>query len=430
MSKKQQSDILPFNACPLFFVDVILQKKEGNGMKRFFYRVYQKIMYIGMFFMPWRKPQIISGEGSFADISSLIKNNGGKKPLIVTDKPAMERGTLKPLVDNLEKQGVDFEIFDDVLPNPTIDMIESGLDLFKSKNCDCLVAIGGGSVIDCAKVIGARWVRPNKPVSKMRGLLKIRKKLPMFIAVPTTAGTGSEVTLAAVITDSETHEKYPINDFSLIPHYAVLDPLLTVGLPPFLTATTGMDALTHAVEAFIGNSNTKHTKQEAVDAVKLIFKYLKRAYDNGGDIEARQQMQLAAHYAGLAFTRAYVGYIHALAHALGGMYGVPHGYANTVLMPHVLRRYGKSAHKKLALLADAIGITGNTDEEKANKFIDAIDELNSAMNIPSKIEAKFNVSAEGIPAMIKTALKESNPLYPVPKIFDADDFEQLYREVI
>jgi len=278
--------------------------------------------------------------------------------------------------------------------------------------------------MDCAKGIGARIARPNKSISKMKGLLKVGKKLPLLFAIPTTAGTGSETTLAAVITDDLTHEKYPINDFNLIPHYAVLDPLLTVKLPKHITSTTGMDALTHAVEAFIGSSNTKETKQMALDAVKLIFENIKTVYDDGSNIEARKNMQLASFKAGVAFTRAYVGYVHAVAHTLGGAYNVPHGLANAVILPYVLELFGKSAHKKLALLADHINLTdpNESNENKANAFIKAIKDLNSYMNIPNKLEINEN----DFDLLSKRADKEGNPLYPVPKLMNAKELKEIY----
>lgn len=182
------------------------------------------------------------------------------------------------------------------------------------------------------------------------------KKLPLLMAVPTTAGTGSETTLAAVITDAQTRHKYAINDFPLIPRYAVLDPKVTLSLPPFVTATTGMDALTHAVEAYIGNSSTRGTRKNAEMAVKLIFENLDTAYTNGSDIDARRNMLHASYYAGCAFTKSYVGYVHAVAHSLGGEYNVPHGLANAVLLPFVLQEYGETIHQKLYKLAVAAGI--------------------------------------------------------------------------
>ena len=266
----------------------------------------------------------------------------------------------------------------------------------------------------------------------MKGVLKVLKKIPPFFAVPTTAGTGSEATLAAVITDSKTHDKYAINDPVLIPHYAVLDPELTVKLPKHITSTTGMDALTHAVEAYIGRSNNKLTSDLSEKATKLIFENITKAYDNGEDIEARQNMQLAAYYAGISFARAYVGYVHAIAHSLGGQYGVPHGLANSVILPYVLDYFGESAYPRLARLAEIVGIDGKDDAEKAKAFIEAIRKLNEHMNIPKYIKAKDGgdlIRDEDIPVMAERAYKEANPLYPVPKFMGREELTQMYYTI-
>lgn len=401
-----------------------------NIFKKFGYRVYQKVMYVGMSVMPWRIPERIEGANSLTKIPATLLKNQKQKPLIVTDVFALERGALEPLFERLRQENFEFSVYSGVLPNPTIAQIEKGLKIFNSEKCDCIVAFGGGSVIDCAKIIGARAVKPNQTVEQMKGLIKIRKKLPLFIAVPTTAGTGSEVTVAAVISNQDTHHKYPINDFSLIPKYAVLDANLTVGLPKNLTSTTGMDALTHAVEAYIGKGNTKKTKQQAEKAVKLIFENIEIAYNQPTDLVARQNMQEAAFLAGLAFTRAYVGYVHALAHALGGKYGVPHGLANSILLPPTLLAFGKSAHKKLAKLADVVGLAkGKTTEQKAKEFITAIVTLNENMGIPNTIPAQYGVKAEDFAELVGHALKEANPLYPVPKIFGAEELTAIYKDV-
>jgi len=248
-----------------------------------------------------------------------------------------------------------------------------------------------------------------------------------LFAIPTTAGTGSETTVAAVISNPETHEKYPINDPHLIPKYAVMDATLTMGLPQKITSTTGVDALTHAVEAYIGSANTKETKQMAKDATKLIFENLKKAYDNGKDLVARANMQKAAFYAGIAFTRAYVGNVHAMAHQLGGFYGTPHGLANAIILPIMLDEYGASAYKKLAELADVVGIEGKDAAEKAQKFIQAIKDLNASMAIPKYIEN--TIKDEDIPVLAKRSNAEANPLYPCPKLFDAKEFERLYNVI-
>ena len=282
--------------------------------------------------------------------------------------------------------------------------------------------------MDCAKVTAARIAKPRQSVSKMKGLLKILHKLPLLVAVPTTAGTGSETTLAAVITDDKTHHKYPINDFSLIPRYAVLDPQVTLGLPQHLTATTGMDALTHAVEAYIGGSTTRHTRAMAEEAVTLISKYLLRAYIDGNDWVARENMLRASYCAGIAFTQSYVGYVHGLAHALGGQYGIPHGFANAVILPHMLEEYDSSCHKRLAKLARICNIADKKDNNSlaAEKFISWVKKMNCTMNIPVYIDG---IQDKDIPTMARHADKECNPLYPVPKLMNAAQLAGMYDKI-
>ena len=395
-----------------------------NIFKRVFCRVFQAGFYIAMPLMPWRKPKLLKGANSLLELPALIKSLNIKSVLIVTDKGLMSLGLVDPLINKLQEEGLNFVVYDEVIPNPTISCIEKGAEVYKANNCEALIAFGGGSPMDCAKGIGARIARPKKPIAKMMGVMKVLRKIPTLFAIPTTSGTGSETTLAAVVTDDITHEKYPINDFNLIPHYAVLDPTLTEKLPKHITSTTGMDALTHAVEAFIGSANTKETRQMALDAVELIFANLKKAYDDGSNLEARENMQLASFKAGVAFTRAYVGYVHAVAHSLGGAYNIPHGLANSIILPVVLEQFGKSAHKKLAYLADLVHLTdkNETNEVKAKAFIQAIRDLNTYFNIPEKIEMK----EEDIPVLAKRADKEGNPLYPVPKLMNAKELEQIY----
>lgn len=401
-------------------------RRNMRFFKKIWCRIFQAGMYVGMAFMPWREPKILQGENSFANAVDFMQQNGAKRPLVVCDKAALERKALQPFFDNA--QGIlSYAVYDGVLPNPTVNQVEEGLAIYQQNNCDSILAFGGGSAMDCAKAIGARVVRPKKSVNKMKGLLKVCKKLPPFFAVPTTAGTGSECTVAAVITDSETHDKYAINDFSLIPHYAILDPTLTVGLPPMLTATTGMDALTHAVEAYTNHANTRATKRQAEEAVKLVFENLKEATTNGTNLQARSNMQKAAYLAGLAFTRGYVGYVHALAHALGGKYGVAHGLANAVLLPHVLKAFGKSSHKRLAKLARLVGVAADTDSNAvaANKFIAAIEQLNADLGIPAKLKIDA-LQPYHLSNLAIHADKEANPLYPVPKLMSASELLGIY----
>ena len=305
-------------------------------LKKCWYRIYQRVFKVAMCFMDWSAPQLLEGAGSVLRLPELIKSKGVKKVLVVTDKGLIALHLLDPLFVKLDEVGIAYVVFDGVRPNPTIPCIEECKDMYVKNGCEGVIAFGGGSAMDCAKVAAARVVKPNQSVRAMRGQLKVHKKLPPLFAVPTTAGTGSETTVAAVVTDPETHEKNAVNDTCLRPKYAVLDPELTVGLPPHITSTTGMDALTHAVEAYIGKSNTKETIAEAEEAVKLIFANLEKAYTDGKDLEARGNMLKGSYLAGRAFTHAYVGYVHAIAHNLGGLYGTPHGLANAVILPYVL----------------------------------------------------------------------------------------------
>ena len=398
-------------------------------LKKCYYRLYQGVLKLALCFMNWKEPELLEGEGAVLKLPAFIKDKGITKVLVVTDKGLMGIHLLDPMFEELKKQGIEYVVFDGVQPNPTIPNIEDCRAAYLDNNCQGIIAFGGGSPMDCAKAAAARVVKPKQSVRKMRGYLKVAKKLPPFFAVPTTAGTGSETTVAAVVTDPETHEKNAISDPSLRPKYAVLDPALTTGLPQHITSTTGMDALTHAVEAYIGRSNVKSTIRYSEEAVKLIHTNLEKAYANGKDIEARNNMLKASFYAGSAFTRAFVGYVHAIAHNLGGMYNTPHGLANAVILPYVLEWYGSSVYKPLAKLADLIGLSKEnmTNEEKAKAYIAEIKRMNKAMDIPEKFDF---IKEEDIPTLVKRALKEGNPGYPVPRIMKPSDCEQVIRALM
>ena len=398
-------------------------------MKKVFYRLYQKVLKLAMCFMDWSEPELLEGENAVLKLPSFIKNKGINKVLIVTDKGLMNLHILDPLFKELCNVGVAYVIYDGVQPNPTIPNIEECRYVYLNNKCEGIIAFGGGSPMDCAKAAAARIVKPRQSIRKMRGYLKVHKKLPPFFAVPTTAGTGSETTLAAVVTDPKTHEKNAIADPCLRPKYAVLDPNLTTGLPPHITSTTGMDALTHAVEAYIGKSNVKSTIKYAEKATKLIHDNLEKAYKNGDDIEARNNMLKASFYAGNAFTRAFVGYVHAIAHTLGGMYNTPHGLANAVILPVILKWYGPVVYPKLAKLADIIEITkpDMNDEQKAKAFIEEIERMNRVMNIPDKFDF---IKDSDVAILAKRALKEGNPGYPVPKIMNLKECEKVIHSLM
>lgn len=397
-----------------------------NKCKKIYCRTFQAAFKIALPFLPYRKPKII---GSVKGLPAIIKKHKCDTVLIITDCGIRKLGLTNRLEQTLSDNNIQYAIYDKTVANPTTVNVNEAIELYCSKNCNAIIGFGGGSSMDCAKAVGAVIAKPGQSLAKMKGILKVHKKLPLLIAIPTTAGTGSETTLAAVITDAETRYKYAINDFPLIPKYAVLDPNVTVSLPPFITATTGMDALTHAVEAYIGRSTTRGTRTDALLAVKLIFENLDIAYNNGNDIDARRNMLKASFYAGCAFTKSYVGYVHAVAHSLGGEYNVPHGLANAVLLPFVLEAYGSRIHKKLYKLALAAGITDKDTsyEEAAGKFIEAIKDMKKRFDIGDTIS---EIQAEDIEKLSRYADKEANPLYPVPVLMNAKELQQFYYQLM
>lgn len=394
-----------------------------HTLKKLYCRCFQISFRAALPLMPYREPKLIDG---FSGVPKVLRKHSITRLLLVTDPGVYSLGLTTLLEQILKKPGSPVsstKIRWPILLLPTWKMPKP----LSEKHCQALLAFGGGSSMDCAKGVGARLARPNKSLAKMEGILHVMHKLPLLIAVPTTAGTGSETTLAAVITDADTHHKYAINDFSLIPHYAVLEPEVTVGLPAQLTATTGMDALTHAIEAYIGRSTTKQTREAAIEAIQLIFQYLPVAYKNGKNRTARKEMLRASYLAGTAFTKSYVGYVHAVAHSLGGQYGIPHGLANSVLLPIVLEAYGSAAHKKLAHLARITKLSSSPDDTTAaNAFIAHIRKMNASMNIPTTLAGIRN---EDIPKLARYADKEANPLYPVPILWDDKQLALMYHLV-
>lgn len=397
-----------------------------NLIRKVYCRTYQSIFRLALPLLPYRKPQILN---DYKGCITLLKEKKISSLLLVSDESIRNLHLTKSLEEHLAQNNIHCIIYDKTVANPTTDNVEEARMLYVKNNCQAIIGFGGGSCIDCAKAVGARIARPNKSLDKMEGILKVLRKLPLLIAIPTTAGTGSETTLAAVITDSKTRHKYPINDFSLIPHYAILDPMVTLSLPAHVSATTGMDALTHAVEAYIGRSTTKETRKDAIEAVKLIFSNLSKVVENGNNIEARKHMLHASFLAGSAFTKSYVGYVHAVAHSLGGKYNIPHGLANAILLPNVLESYGKSVYKKLHKLSCAVGLSNEQEEDSigAFKFIQAIKDMKVKFHIPNTIA---QIKKEDIEELAAYADKEANPLYPVPKLMDAKQLQNFYLQVM
>ena len=396
-----------------------------NIFAKIYCRIFQTAFRMALPVLPYREPEIIR---SCAEIGKVAKKEKISSVLIVTDKGIVNNGLVDPVEAALQASGVSYCIYADTQPNPTVQNVEDALQVYHVNHCDALIAVGGGSSMDCAKAVGARVAYPKRTVNQLGGKLKVWRKLPTLIAIPTTAGTGSETTLAAMITESKNHHKYAIMSFPLIPKYAVLDASLTYSLPPHLTSTTGVDALTHAVEAYIGRSTSKETRRLSLEATKLVFENVEAAYKDGNNHTARENMLHAAYKAGIAFSKSYVGYIHAVAHSIGGKYGTPHGLANAVVMPYVLESYGKSVYKKLHRLGIAAGVATEEDAPMtgAIKFINAVKALNAGMNIPEKLSG---IQKGDIPSLAKHAAKEANPLYPVPKLMNVRQLEQFYYMV-
>lgn len=397
-----------------------------NLFRKIYCRGFQAAFKLAIPILPYSSPAILHNAKAIAPV---LNDKGLKKILIVTDKNIHGAGLIEPLKEALVKYGIDYFVFDETVPNPTVENATKAFNMYMENSCSAIIGFGGGSCMDCAKIVGAKVARPKKTIAKMEGILKIHSKLPFLIAVPTTAGTGSEVTVTTVMTDEKNHHKFPISDFCLIPKVAVLDPEITIGLSKQLTASTGMDALTHAIEAYIGRSTVKSTRRDCIEAVRLICDNLENAYRDGNNLKARENMLWGSFLAGRAFSKSYVGYCHAVAHSLGGKYNTPHGLANAVLLPHTLELYGESVYNKLKKLAVAIGIAEkNTDAKAAAKaFIEKIKKMNENMGIQRYLP---EVKKEDVPKLAIYADKEANPLYPVPKLMDAKELQNLYYCVV
>lgn len=394
-----------------------------NAIDRLRCRTFQTIFRMALPFLPYRQPKLL---GRLRDIAPLLRQKKISSVLLIADEGLRELELTAPLEKSLERAHISCAIHVQRNPIPTISDIESAHKLYIKSGAKAIIAIGGGASIDCAKVAGARIARPTLSVAQMSGLLRIRRKTPMLIAIPSVAGTGSEATLDAVITSDEHRHPYTILDFSLIPEYNVFDAQLSVHLSPQNTAINAMDALTHAIEAYIGRSTNRFSRKMAEEAVMLLSRNMRAAYENGSNLRVRQRMLRAAYCAGVTFTRSYVGYVHAIAHTLSDQYGIEHGLANAVVLPHMLRHYGLSCSGKLARLAyNADLVSRNVDENvAARRFIRWIEKQNRTFGFPAGFS---QIREADIAEMAKTAAKEANPLYPVPQLMDASELEVVYR---
>ncbi len=397
-----------------------------NAIARMRCRSFQTIFRAALPFLPYRQPKLL---GRMRDIAPMLHQKNIRTVLLIADERIRDLGLTEPLEKSLDRAHIAFSVYIQHSSIPTIYDVEDAYQLYLKSGAKAIIAIGGGSAIDCAKVVGARFARPDRPISQMAGLLRVMRRTPPLIAIPTAAGTGSEATLDAVITDDANRHPYSILDFSLIPEYTVFDAQLTLHLSPLHTAIGGMDALTHAIEAYIGRSTNRFTRAMAEEAVMLISRNLRPAYENGSNLRVRQRMLRASYCAGVTFTRSYIGYVHAISHTLSAQYGIEHGLANAVVLPHMLRHYGLSCSGKLARLAyNADLVSRNVDENvAARRFIRWIEKMNKTFGFPDGFS---QIREEDIPELASLAAKEANPLYPVPQLMDAKELEVIYRELM
>ena len=391
-------------------------------------RIYMTLFKALTRLMPFKWPLVFEGPGASLVLVRHMASLGHHNVLLVTDSALHTLGVLNKIKTELETLGVKYTVYDGVQPNPTVEQIEAGYRLFSMHGCQAILAVGGGSSIDAAKMIGAR-AKNNKPVLKLTGLLRVRKGMVPSFAVPTTAGTGAEVTIAAVVSDTANKRKVAAVDFRLLPTAAALDGLLMTGLPAHITAATGMDALTHAVEAFISRNASRKTDANALQATQLIMKHLETAVTNGSNVEVRQHMARASHLAGMAFTQAGVGYVHGIAHKLGALYNTPHGLANAIVMPYVLDYSLPNCAHRLAILAQACGIgqKGADDTHLALAFIERIRQMNATFGIPNKLAA---LKAADIPAVARSAIAEARFTYAVPRYMNQAMAEALIKNML
>lgn len=370
-------------------------------------------------------PFVYVGENRVNEVGNILRSASSKKTLVITDKIILELGLLNSMLDEIKSNGIEVVIFDDVTPDPTYDVVNNALA--SCSGCDCVIAVGGGSVIDTAKVVASAYANNVGPQA-LKGFFKVKKQPLKFICVPTTAGTGSETTIAAVISNPDDHSKTLVVDPKLVPDFAILDPALTVGLPKAITVATCMDALTHALESYLSTYATDKTDRLNEMAIKMIFDNLAIVYENPTDIKARENLLVASFYAGVAFSRTFVGYVHAFSHNIGGKFGVPHGLANSVLLPHIMEYYKDTCELKFSRLYDLVELDCAcvSDSEKAEKFIQQLYKMNKDMGVPDNLD-KFEKSS--IDEIISLSFKEAHGTYPVPKYMSSDDARVILTKV-
>ncbi|NAW83037.1 iron-containing alcohol dehydrogenase [Vibrio sp. V43_P6S15P86] len=393
-------------------------------LKHRLYRTYTAGLKIAALILPMPRPTLFSSPGSMNELLESMTELGFKRVLLVTDEGLVQVGIVDKVLEAAAQLDLQLDVFSKVQPDPTYDQVESGLEAYHRFHCEGILALGGGSAMDCAKVIAAK-VTNKRPIKKLAGLLKVwRMPAPLF-AIPTTAGTGSEVTIAAVVSDPSSHIKTPLMDPKLVPLMAALDANLMIGLPPKITADTGVDALTHAIEAYVSRNATQETRAYSVAAIKLIFKHLPRVVAQGDDVEARHKMAMASYYAGLAFTKASLGYVHAFAHTFGAKYGIPHGMANGLALLPVLRFSLSEIEPQLRKL-DALTAEGQSGEASAQHFLTHVESLFASIDIK---QTSALIQREDADALVDLILKEAHWNYPVPKFMSREECTQLLLDI-
>lgn len=397
-------------------------------MKLVYYKFRAFVVTWLLRLLPRNAPVVYKGPGSALVLAEQVAVLGINKVLIVTDDFLGKSGILDGIKQQLDKDGVAFAIFDGVLPDPAFDQVQAGEALLRTEACEAVLAVGGGSVLDAAKMIALLHTNPGD-LKFFDGIQKAKNPGLTLFAIPTTAGTGSEITLASVITDPVSHRKVPIADSKLIPGYIALDAEIMKGMPPGITAATGMDALTHAVESYLSKASSASSALQAKAAIRLIFNHLTSAWHDGNNMAARDAMALAAFYAGAAFGRTSVGYVHGVAHQLGRICHTPHGNANAMVLPEVLAAYGNCIHPKLAELAILVGLGAETDAQAtlAQKFIQSIIDMRAELELPLKPEG---LQASDIPGIVEEALKEAGDLYPVPRYMSEAEITAIVRGLL
>lgn len=397
-------------------------------MKEIYFKLRAFVVTWLLRLLPRPSPMIFKGPGSAIVLTEQVALLGYQKALIVTDSFLAGSGILDGIKRKLEDTGVAYAIFEGVLPDPAFDQVQAGEAVLRSERCDAVIAVGGGSVLDAAKAIALLHTNPGE-LEDFDGIQKSKNPPVPLFAVPTTAGTGSEITLAAVISDPVTHSKVPIIDSKMIPGFVALDADIMKGMPRGITAATGMDALTHAVESYLSTASTASTEVHARAAVRLIFEHLPRAWQDGNDMESRDAMAMAAFYAGAAFGRTSVGYVHGIAHQLGRTCHTPHGNANAMVLPEVLAAYGACAHERLADLGRLVGLGDGRepDHAVADRFIKAIAAMRDQLELPLKPR---DLKATDIPGIVADAITEAGELYPVPRYLSEAEVTVIVRGLL